>query len=72
MTERKLTQLRKRWQTATGEPMPADIASLTLDRVQRAVALVESGTQVFVPRVGPEAVAAVPEGSMVDWDKHKE
>jgi len=72
MTERKLTQLRRRWQAATGEPMPADIASLTLDRVQRAVALVESGTQVFVPRVGPVAVAATAEGSMVDWDSHKE
>lgn len=68
---RKLKKLQDRWLKHTGEPMPADIAALPLERVQRAVELVEDGQTVVVPkqraavRQDPEFGA---ESSLREWD----
>lgn len=65
-----LTQLQKRWLRKTGEEMPADIAALPLERVKRAVELVEDGQQVFVPRM--KSLRVEDTSSMKDWDKDSE
>lgn len=65
-----LTQLQKRWLRKTGEEMPADIAALPLERVQRAVLMVERGDTVFVPRM--RSLPVVDTSSMKDWDKDSE
>jgi len=66
-----LAQLQRRWQKKTGERMPDAIAALPLEKVQRAVELVESGATVVVPRAR-RVVEEEPQSSMMDWDRHKE
>lgn len=72
MSEKKeLNSLVKRWQRATGEIMPASIESLPIEKIRRAVELVESGATVVVPRGRPMAVAACGDSdSMQEWDGH--
>lgn len=67
MTE--IQKLHLRWHKKTGEDMPANIASLPIDRIRRAVELTEQGITVAVPR---ECVSiqssADSNGSLRDWD----
>ena len=67
MTE--IQKLHLRWHKKTGEDMPANIASLPIDRIRRAVELTEQGITVAVPR---ECVSiqssADSDGSLRDWD----
>lgn len=67
MTE--IQKLKVRWKNKTGEDMPANIASLPIDRIRRAVELTEKGITVAVPR---ECVSiqssADSDGSLRDWD----
>lgn len=70
-----LRQLKKRWQTKTGEPMPAEISALPLERVQRAVELVEDGQMPVVPKqraaVRPDPEFGT-ESSLREWDRDSE
>ena len=50
--------------------LPAEIAALPLERVKRAVELVEDGQQVFVPRM--KSLRVEDTSSMKDWDKDSE
>ena len=63
-------KLRDRWQAKTGEPMPIEIARLSIDRIRRAVELTESGQTVFVPSC-PVAAESVADGIRY-WDKDSE
>lgn len=65
-----LNQLQRRWQKKTGERMPDSIAALPLEKVLRAVELVESGATVVVPR--DRRVVEEEVSSMQQWDKHGE
>ncbi len=67
MTE--IQKLHLRWHKKTGEDMPADIASLPIDRIRRAVELTEKGITVVVPRecVSVESTADSND-SLRDWD----
>ena len=66
-----LKQLQKRWQNKTGEPMPAEIAGLPMDRIERAVQIVERGDTVFVPKHTPRRVEESA-SSLREWDKDSE
>jgi len=66
-----LNQLQRRWQKKTGERMPDSIAALPLEKVQRAVELVESGATVVVPRAR-RVVEEEEVSSLQQWDKHGE
>ena len=67
MTE--IQKLHLRWHKKTGEDMPANIASLPIDRIRRAVELTEQGITVAVPRefVSVESTASS-DDSLRDWD----
>ncbi len=69
----ELKKLLDRWHAKTGEKMPTAIAALPIDRIRRAVELVESGATVFVPpsqhKVEREAEEV---SSMVQWGKNSE
>jgi hypothetical protein len=66
-----LLQLQRRWQKKTGERMPDSIAALPLEKVLKAVELVESGATVVVPRAR-RVVEEEEVSSMQQWDKHGE
>jgi len=72
---KKLARLRDRWLCKTGEPMPAEISALPLERVQRAVELVEDGQMPVVPKQRA-AVRRDPEfgteSSLREWDRDSE
>lgn len=67
MTE--LQKLHLRWHDKTGEDMPANIASLPIEQMRKAVDWTERGITVAVPR---ECVSiqssADSNGSLRDWD----
>lgn len=70
---RELQSLHLRWHNKTGEDMPVEISSLSIDHIRRAVELVESGATVFMPP-SQYKVEREPEevSSMVQWDRHTE
>ena len=65
-----LNDLKSRYQSYTGHSMPLDIQRLPLERIVRAVELVEAGNTVFVPK--SVTVEEEPADSMLAWDKHGE
>ena len=70
MSKKPLTELQKlhlRWHKKTGEDMPANIASLPLDKIRRAVELTEKGITVVVPPVFFPVIAGA-ESSLRDLD----
>ena len=71
----EIQQLHGRWHDATGEDMPHNIASQPIDRIRRAVNLVEKGCTVVVP-MEPFPICAVKdehgEPSLRYWDGHNE
>ena len=70
-----LKQLQRRWLNYTGEPMPAEISALPLERVQRAVELVEDGQTVVVPKqrtAVPRDPEFGTESSLREWDRDSE
>lgn len=69
MTE--IQKLHRRWHDKTGEDMPANIASLPIDQIRKAVDWTEKGITVAVPK-STAPVAEVAEESMMQWDKHGE
>jgi len=69
MTEIQMLHLR--WHRKTGEDMPADIASLPIDQIRKAVDWTEKEITVAVPK-NTAPVAEVVEESMMQWDKHGE
>lgn len=68
---KELQQLYLRWHKKTGEDMPLNIASLSLDRIRRAVELTEKGITVVIPKA-VEPMVEVAADSMMQWDKHGE
>jgi len=58
MTLSKLTILKRRWQKATGEPMPEWMEILPIVDIQRKLDLASLG-----------AVVVVPMERVIDWDK---
>lgn len=72
MTLSKLNQFSKRWKKATGKTIPYEIACLPLDRVEKAVEIVEAGDTVFIPTDVAVVVDVTTGGSMVDWDSRGE
>lgn len=69
MTE--IQKLHLRWHDKTGEDMPANIASLPIDQIRKAVGWREKGITVAVSK-STAPVAEVAEESMMQWDKHGE
>lgn len=69
MTE--IQKLHLRWHDKTGEDMPANIASLPIDQIRKAVDWTEKGITVAVSK-STAPVAEVVEESMMQWDKHGE
>jgi hypothetical protein len=67
MTE--IQKLHRRWHDKTGEDMPANIASLPIDQIRKAVDWTERGITVVVPRecVSVESTADSND-SLRDWD----
>jgi hypothetical protein len=67
MTE--VQKLNLRWHNKTGEDMPANIASLPIDQMRKAVDWTERGITVVVPRecVSVESTASS-DDSLRDWD----
>ena len=67
MTE--IQKLHLRWHKKTGEDMPANIASLPIDQMRKAVDWTEKGITVAVPRscVSVESTASS-DDSLRDWD----
>jgi hypothetical protein len=65
-----------RWRKKTKQPMPLDIASLPLDRIESAVRHIEAGDIVFVPKslsLGePKQPIDLNDDSLMDWDRYKE
>jgi hypothetical protein len=65
-----------RWRKKTNQPMPLDIASLPLDRIESAVRHIEAGNIVVVPKglsLGePKQLIDMNDDSLMDWDRHKE
>ena len=49
--------------------MPLNIASLSLDRIRRAVELTEKGITVVIPKA-VEPMVEVAADSMMEWDEH--
>jgi len=73
---KKLPALMARWRKKTNQPMPLDIASLPLDRIESAVRHIEAGNIVCVPKslsLGePSKPIDMTDDSLMDWDRHKE
>lgn len=67
MTE--IQKLHLRWHEKTGEDMPANIASLPIDQIRKAVDWTERGITVAVPRecVSVESTSSS-DDSLRDWD----
>lgn len=77
MTRKKiidpLQELRQRWWDKTGYEMPESIASLPIDKVQRAVEWTEQGMTVAVPVERQQQKPAESSAdSMMDWDRQSE
>ncbi len=73
MTE--IQKLHRRWHDKTGEDMPANIASLPIDQIRKAVDWTERGITVVVPK--PSLTSCNEDGfgqesSMRNWDKDSE
>ena len=66
MTE--LDRLKGVWLKLTKHDMPDAIASLSLDRIRRAVALTRRGDTVVVPALRPVPQVVQDDDSMIDWD----
>jgi hypothetical protein len=67
MTE--IQKLHRRWHDKTGEDMPANIASLPIGQIRKAVDWTEKGITVVVPRecVSSESTPDS-DDSLRDWD----
>jgi hypothetical protein len=70
--QRERLQLRQRWLTAIGDEMPGEISVQPLERIRRAVELVESGVHVFVPRNVVRECEASEAVSLREWDSESE
>ena len=72
----KIQSLMQRWRKKTNQPMPLDIASLPLDKIESAVRHIEAGNIVVVPKglsLGePMKPIDMADDSLMDWDRHKE
>jgi hypothetical protein len=70
----KIQGLMQRWRKKTNQPMPLDIASLPLDRIESAVRHIEAGNIVVVPKglsLGePRHATEFGEDSMMEDDAH--
>ena len=64
----ELEELKERWQIKTGETMPDNIASQSLDLVRKAVKYCEAGFTVGIAHIFEPATEEVEE-SMMDWDR---
>ena len=68
--------LMARWRKKTNQPMPLDIASLPLDRIESAVRHIEAGNIPCVPKSlslgDPKELIDMTDDSLMDWDRHKE
>ena len=66
MTE--FQRLQARWEAKTGSEMPVEIGSMTLEKIRKAVALVEAGAVVGCHTPKPPAIETQ-ESSLEDWDR---
>jgi hypothetical protein len=66
MTE--FQKLQARWEAKTGTPMPIEIGTMTLEKIRKAVALVEAGAVVGCHTQKPPSVETQ-ESSLQDWDR---
>ncbi len=73
---KELPALMARWRKKVGSSMPIDIAQQSLEKIQKAVRLVEAGAVVCVPKglsLGePVSTIDMTDDSLMDWDRHKE
>lgn len=74
MTE--IQKLHLRWHEKTGEDMPANIASLPIDQIRKAVDWTERGITDAMPKASLTPSQDVDrvdqESSMRNWDKDSE
>lgn len=65
----EIQKLHLRWHEKTGEDMPANIASLPIEQMRKAVDWTERGITVAVPRecVSVESTSSS-DDSLRDWD----
>lgn len=72
----EIQSLMARWRKKVGSPMPIDIAQQSLEKIRKAVRLVEAGAVVCVPkglsRGEPVSSIDMADDSLMDWDRHKE
>lgn len=73
---KEIQSLMARWRKKVGSPMPIDIAQQSLEKIRKAVRLVEAGAVVCVPKglsLGePLRPIDMADDSLMDWDRHKE
>ena len=71
---KEIPGLMARWRKKSGGPMPIDIASLPIEKIRKAVRLVEGGAIVGVPQSlslgDPRRVSEFSEDSMMEYDTH--
>jgi hypothetical protein len=68
--------LMARWRKKTNQPMPLDIAQLSLEKIKLAVRLIERGDVVAVPKSlslgNPSRQIDISDDSLMDWDRNSE
>jgi len=68
--------LMARWRKKVGSPMPIEIAQQSLEKIQKAVRLVEAGVVVCVPKSlslgAPKQPIDMTDDSLMDWDRNSE
>jgi hypothetical protein len=73
---KEIQSLMARWRKKVGSPMPIDIAQQSLEKIRKAVRLVEAGAVVVVPKSlslgDPKQPIDLNDDSLMNWDRNSE